>query len=124
MSRQSIYVHFRSKARLLLELVDYVDESEGVPRLTDRIDTAASGEEALDLFIDLVARLGPRIFRVSQHSTRRATRMQLRQRPGEIALTVGDSGAEPSFVDLQRRAGSRPSSMSPPRRTYCGRWPL
>jgi AcrR family transcriptional regulator len=64
MSRQSIYVHFRSKARLLLELVDYVDESEGVPTLTDRIETAASGEEALDLFIDLVARVAPRIFRV------------------------------------------------------------
>jgi AcrR family transcriptional regulator len=64
MSRQSIYVHFRSKARLLLELVDYVDESEGVPRLTNRIEAAASGEEALDLFIDLVARVAPRIFRV------------------------------------------------------------
>jgi len=64
MSRQSIYVHFRSKARLLLELVDYVDESEGVPSLTNRIETAASGEEALDLFIDLVARVAPRIFRV------------------------------------------------------------
>ena len=64
MSRQSIYVHFHSKARLLLELVDYVDESEGLPRLTNRIETAASGEEALDLFIDLVARVAPRIFRV------------------------------------------------------------
>jgi len=64
MSRQSIYVHFQSKARLLLELVDHVDESEGVPALTNRIETAASGEEALDLFIDLVARVAPRIFRV------------------------------------------------------------
>jgi len=64
MSRQSIYVHFHSKARLLLELVDYVDESEGVPTLTNRIETAASGEKALDLFIDLVARVAPRIFRV------------------------------------------------------------
>ena len=64
MSRQSIYVHFRSKARLLLELVEYVDQSEGVPTLTHRIENAASGEEALDLFIDLVATAAPRIFRV------------------------------------------------------------
>jgi AcrR family transcriptional regulator len=64
MSRQSIYVHFRSKARLLLELVEYVDQSEGVPTLTNRIENAASGEEALDLFIDLVATVAPRIFRV------------------------------------------------------------
>jgi len=64
MSRQSIYVHFHSKARLLLELVDYVDESEGVPALTKRIETATSAEQALDRFIDLVAKVAPRIFRV------------------------------------------------------------
>jgi hypothetical protein len=45
-------------------MVEYVDESEGVPALTNRIETAASGEQALDLFIDLVARVAPRIFRV------------------------------------------------------------
>jgi AcrR family transcriptional regulator len=64
MSRQSIYVHFHSKARLLLELVDHVDESEGVPTLTKRIEAATSAEQALDLFIDLVAKVAPRIFRV------------------------------------------------------------
>jgi AcrR family transcriptional regulator len=64
MSRQSIYVHFHSKARLLLELVDYVDESEGVPTLAKRIETAPSAEQALDRFIDLVAKVAPRIFRV------------------------------------------------------------
>lgn len=63
-SRQAAYLHFGSKADLLLGLVSYVDEVEGLPHLLTRIHDASSGVEALKCFVDLVATLTPRVYRV------------------------------------------------------------
>lgn len=64
-SRQSIYVHFRSKAQLLVALVAYVDEQAGLPELGRAVDSAPSAFEALHRFIDLVATLTPRVHRTA-----------------------------------------------------------
>jgi AcrR family transcriptional regulator len=64
-SRQSIYVHFGSKANLLLALVAYVDEQEGLPDLAGAVDQSPSALEALDRFVDLVATLTPRVYRTA-----------------------------------------------------------
>ena len=64
-SRQSIYVHFGSKAQLLLALVAHVDEQEGLPELGAAVECAPSATEALHRFIDLVATLTPRVYRTA-----------------------------------------------------------
>lgn len=64
-SRQSIYVHFGSKANLLLALVAHVDEQAGLPELGSAVERAPSAVEALHRFIDLVATLTPRVYRTA-----------------------------------------------------------
>lgn len=63
-SRQAAYLHFDSKVDLLLALVSYVDDLEGLPHFRARIEDASSGAEALRCFVDLVAALTPRVYRV------------------------------------------------------------
>src|SRR5919106_2564432 len=64
-SRQSIYIHFRSKAELLLALVAHVDAQAGLPDLASAVDDAPSAVEALHRFVDLVARLTPRVYKTA-----------------------------------------------------------
>lgn len=63
-SRQAAYLYFGSKADLLLALVSHVDEVEGLPHLLTRVRDARSGVEALERFVELVAELTPRVYRV------------------------------------------------------------
>jgi AcrR family transcriptional regulator len=63
-SRQAAYLHFSSKADLLLALVSYVDEVEGLPHLLTRTREAPTGVEALKRFVGLVAALTPRVYRI------------------------------------------------------------
>lgn len=60
-SRQSLYLHFGSRAGLLLELVAWVDEEEGLAELAAAVDSAATAEDALARYIDLVVTLTPRV---------------------------------------------------------------
>jgi AcrR family transcriptional regulator len=64
-SRQSIYVHFGSKASLLVELAAHVDEEAGLPELAEAVRDAPTGIDALDRFVDLVATLTPRVHRTA-----------------------------------------------------------
>lgn len=64
-SRQSIYLHFGSKANLLLALVAHVDEDEGLPVLADAVERAPTAVEAIHRFVDLVATLTPRVYRTA-----------------------------------------------------------
>jgi AcrR family transcriptional regulator len=103
-SRQSIYVHFGSKAKLLLALVAHVDEREGLPDLADAVERAPSAVEALDRFVDLVATLTPRVYRIAavldsaRHDAPEAEaawsdRMtRRRRRCGQIASRLADEG--------------------------------
>lgn len=64
-SRQSIYLHFGSKAQLMLALVAHVDEEAGLPELAEAVDRAPSALAALDCFVELVATLTPRVYRTA-----------------------------------------------------------
>lgn len=60
-SRQAIYLHFGSRPALLLALVDFVDESEGLAGLSAEVRGAPSGVEALDRLVRMNALYEPRI---------------------------------------------------------------
>lgn len=64
-SRQSIYLHFGSKSKLLLALVADVDEREGLPGLASAVDRAPSAIAALRSFVELVAELTPRVYKTA-----------------------------------------------------------
>jgi AcrR family transcriptional regulator len=60
-SRQAIYLHFGSRPALLLALVDFVDESEGLSELSAQVRVAPTGAEALDRLVRMNATYEPRI---------------------------------------------------------------
>jgi AcrR family transcriptional regulator len=61
-SRQAIYqYHFRSKAELLLAVLEHVNRSEGVAALVQPIGEASSGESALDALVEGLAKADERI---------------------------------------------------------------
>lgn len=64
-SRQSIYLHFGSKSSLLLALVAYVDEREGLRDLAEDVERAPTAVEGLHRYVDLVATLTPRVHRTA-----------------------------------------------------------
>jgi AcrR family transcriptional regulator len=114
-SRQAVYLHFGSKAGLLLALVDWIDRTGPLPRLTRRVEEATTGLEALDRLMELHANYVPNILRIATvlESARRTDRdaaaawedrMQRRHEAARIAverlaqdgmlaegLTVGDA---------------------------------
>jgi AcrR family transcriptional regulator len=72
-SRQAVYLHFRSKTGLLLEMVDYVFATEAPPNLTTRWEKATTGRQALGAAIAIHASYEPRVYRFGRalHAARR-----------------------------------------------------
>ena len=64
-SRQAIYLHFGSKANLLLELARQIDESQGLPALIGQFRSAPTSLEAMDRFIHVLATYGPKVLRIA-----------------------------------------------------------
>jgi AcrR family transcriptional regulator len=64
-SRQAVYLHFESKAGLLLALVEYVDASEDLAGSIARIQRAGSGPAMLDALVVHTASFTPRIYRLA-----------------------------------------------------------
>lgn len=64
-SRQAIYLHFGSKANLLLELARHIDESQGLPALIGQFRNAPTSLEAMDRLIHVLATYGPRVLRIA-----------------------------------------------------------
>ena len=64
-SRQAIYLHFGSKANLLLELARHIDESQGLPALIGQFGTAPTSLEAMDRLIHVLATYGPKVLRIA-----------------------------------------------------------
>jgi AcrR family transcriptional regulator len=64
-SRQAVYLHFGSKAGLLLALVDWIDQTGPLPRLAQRVAEATTGLEALDRLVELHAAYVPRILPIA-----------------------------------------------------------
>lgn len=61
-SRQSVYLYFGSRAGLLLDLVQHIDDTEGLEELAASVWQASTGAEALDALATLVAVYSPRIY--------------------------------------------------------------
>ena len=64
-SRQAIYLHFGSKANLLLELARHIDESQGLPALIGQFRSAPTSLEAMDRLIHVLATYGPKVLRIA-----------------------------------------------------------
>lgn len=64
-TRQLLYVHFRGRADLLVELSRAVDREVRTPELQDRIDRAPTGVDALREAVAVQGRIKPRIHGVA-----------------------------------------------------------
>jgi AcrR family transcriptional regulator len=64
-SRQAVYLHFESKAGLLLALVEHVDEGHDLAGRTARIERAGSGAAMLDALVLHSASYTPLIYRIA-----------------------------------------------------------
>jgi AcrR family transcriptional regulator len=72
-SRQAVYLHFRSKTGLLLEMVDYVFATEAPHALAAQWENATTGRQALAAAIAIHASYEPRVYRFGRalHAARR-----------------------------------------------------
>jgi len=61
-SRQAVYLHFGSKAELLVALVRHQDESVGTPDILHRMQEAQTPVEALDRGVEAYATIEPHIY--------------------------------------------------------------
>jgi AcrR family transcriptional regulator len=61
-SRQAVYLHFASRADLLIATVRYVDEVRGVNERVERFRVAAKGVEALEAYIEFWGHYVPEIY--------------------------------------------------------------
>lgn len=60
-SRRAVYLHFASRAELLVALVTHVDETGSLPERAEHVWAAPTAVEALDRFVALNARYNPEI---------------------------------------------------------------
>ena len=65
-SRQSVYLHFGSRAGLLLALVAHVDESGPLGELSGRVTRARTGADVLDAALSVQADYWPSIYRIAR----------------------------------------------------------
>ncbi|MCF7803875.1 MAG: TetR/AcrR family transcriptional regulator [Candidatus Marinimicrobia bacterium] len=65
-SRQGLYLHFKSRTDLLLALVEWIDNEEGLGELAQWVWDADDGMTALQRFITLVAQYTHKIYPVAQ----------------------------------------------------------
>jgi AcrR family transcriptional regulator len=65
-SRQAVYLHFGSRAGLLLGLVAHVDETGPLPALAAGVTQAPSGLAALDALVELQGDYWPVIYRIAR----------------------------------------------------------
>lgn len=65
-SRQALYLHFASRAELLIATTHYVDDIKGLERQLDRVRQCQSGLEMLKAFIEVWGNYIPEIYSVSK----------------------------------------------------------
>lgn len=61
-TRQSVYLHFGSRAGLLVAVAEYVDTTGSLGRLIGRIQTAPNALAALDAYVALQADYNPEVY--------------------------------------------------------------
>lgn len=64
-SRQAVYLHFGSKAGLLIALLDWIDQTGPLRGLARRVEEATTGLEALDRLMELHATYVPQVLRIA-----------------------------------------------------------
>jgi AcrR family transcriptional regulator len=60
-SRQAVYLHFPDRASLLLDLVEHVDEREGLARELAKLEAAQDGPAQMRAWVEMQARRNPSI---------------------------------------------------------------
>ena len=65
-SRQAVYLHFKTKAELIIAVVEHAKTRLGFERAVERIKAAKTGEDALVELFDMHAELTPKIARASR----------------------------------------------------------
>ena len=73
-SRQAVYLHFKSKADLLVATAQYIDERVGVQEILRPVEEAQTALEALDAGIAAYGAIEPQIYDVASviYSARRS----------------------------------------------------
>lgn len=125
-SRQAIYLHFGSKANLLLELARHVDESQGLPALIGQFRSAPTSLEAMDRLIHVLATYGPKVLRIalvmdgarqSDHDALAAWRDRMMSRLGGCdGSSSGSTATASSHRGGQSRTRRNGGGRSAPRR--------
>lgn len=61
-SRQAVYLHFDSRTDLMIATMNYVDEIKGLNDRLAQLQTARTGEDSLELLVDIWGGYIPEIF--------------------------------------------------------------
>ena len=61
-SRQALYLHFASRTELLVATTRYVDEVKGLEKRLEPWNSAQTGEEMIERFVELLASYYPEIY--------------------------------------------------------------
>lgn len=73
-SRQAVYLHFSSKAQLLIDLFGWVEEQEELDALLAPVWSAETGEQAMERLVDAGAIFEPRILALNRAMLRAGDR--------------------------------------------------
>ena len=65
-SRQAVYLHFKSRTELMVATVQYVDEVKSIAERRRIWDEAASGVQMLDAYIEFWGNYSPEIYGVAK----------------------------------------------------------
>lgn len=65
-SRQALYLHFDSRTELLIATTHYVDEVKGLEQRLEKLQLAKSGEEMMQICVDVWGNYIPEIYSVSK----------------------------------------------------------
>jgi len=104
-TRQALYLHFPSRGRLLVELVDHIDRELGLGELLAKARTSSSPSELLLADLRVTARYAPKIHAVAMSLVRLADtdadaaqaladRMKLRRSGLRTTLTAVETAGE------------------------------
>ncbi len=64
-SRQAVYLHFRSKPELLVAVAEFADQEAGVPEILSRLSQAKTPDEIVNSGVTAYAEIQPRIYDIA-----------------------------------------------------------
>jgi AcrR family transcriptional regulator len=65
-SRQAVYLHFASRTELLIATIHYVDEVKGLDQRLEALQSATSGTDMLERYVEVWGNYIPEIYGVSK----------------------------------------------------------